>query len=129
MIQTSKSTQTDYPFGISKYACRKKVYTLTIGRQVYPDMSNKTKTLLPWYLGYNGNNDGIQCIVAGDNGYDTNQAALNHGLNNHWARNNTPWSWGYLKREDVPVHFAIADAWTTGDMYQVIRSLYNSSPV
>lgn len=81
-------------------------------------MSDKTETLLPWYLGYQGNNDAIQCMVAGSNGYRANRAALNDGLNNHWARNNTPWSWGYLKRNDIPVQFAIADAWTTGDMYQ-----------
>ncbi|KAJ5167325.1 phosphoesterase family-domain-containing protein [Penicillium canariense] len=89
-------------------------------QQVDPDMSTATNTLLPWYLGYKGGdwNDAIQCMAAGDNGYQDNQAALNHGLNNHWARNNTPWSWGYYKREDIPVQFAIAEGWTSGDMYQ-----------
>jgi phospholipase C len=84
-------------------------------------MSTATNTLLPWYLGYQGgdSNEAIQCMAAGDNGYQDNQAALNHGLNNHWARNNTPWSWGYFKREDIPVQFAIAEGWTSGDMYQV----------
>jgi phospholipase C len=84
-------------------------------------MSTATKTLLPWYLGYQGgdSNEAIQCMAAGDNGYHDNQAALNYGLNNHWARNNTPWSWGYYKREDIPVQFAIAEGWTSGDMYQV----------
>ncbi|KAE8421216.1 phosphoesterase family-domain-containing protein [Aspergillus pseudocaelatus] len=87
---------------------------------VEPSMSNATKTLLPWYLGYQGgdSNEAIQCITPGDNGYQENQASLNHGLNNYWARNNTPWSWGYFKREDIPVHFAIAEGWTSGDMYQ-----------
>ncbi|KAJ5901667.1 hypothetical protein N7495_002195 [Penicillium taxi] len=89
-------------------------------QKVDPSMSNKTTSLLPWYLGYQGGNstDAIQCMAAGDNGYQDNQAALNGGLNNHWARNNTPWSWGYLKRSDVPIHFAIAEGWTSGDMYQ-----------
>ncbi|KAJ5578571.1 phosphoesterase family-domain-containing protein [Penicillium hispanicum] len=89
-------------------------------QQVDPDMSTETKTLLPWYLGYKGGHwfDTIQCIAAGDNGYRANQAALNHGLNNHWARNNTPWSWSYYKRRDIPVQFAIAEGWTSGDMYQ-----------
>lgn len=84
-------------------------------------MSTATNTLLPWYLGYQGgdSNEAIQCMAAGDNGYHDNQAALNHGLNNHWARNNTPWSWGYYKRQDIPVQFAIAEGWTSGDMYQV----------
>jgi phospholipase C len=84
-------------------------------------MSTATNALLPWYLGYQGgdSNEAIQCMDAGDNGYHDNQAALNHGLNNHWARNNTPWSWGYYKRQDIPVQFAIAEGWTAGDMYQV----------
>ncbi|KAJ5614642.1 phosphoesterase family-domain-containing protein [Penicillium herquei] len=87
---------------------------------VDPGMSNKTNNLLPWYLGYEGGDslDAIQCMTAGDNGYQDNQAAYNHGLNNHWARNNTPWSWGYFKRQDIPVQFAIAEGWTSGDMYQ-----------
>ncbi|KAI9042194.1 nonhemolytic phospholipases C family protein [Aspergillus affinis] len=89
-------------------------------QKVDPDMSTEAKTLLPWYLGYRGGywNDAIQCMVAGSNGYEENQASLNHDLNDNWARNNTPWSWGYLKRNDVPVQFAVADGWTTGDMYQ-----------
>lgn len=84
-------------------------------------MSSKAKTLLPWYLGHEGNHDAIQCMVAGSNGYKANHASLNHGLNNHWARNNTPWSWGYYKREDLAVQYAIADGWTAGDMYQVAQ--------
>lgn len=116
MTQMSKSTMGCLS-GISEYTQRS-IATLTIWRQVDPDMSDKTETLLPWYLGYQGNHDGIQCMVAGSNGYRANHASLNDGLNNHWARNNTPWSWGYLKRNDIPVQFAIADGWTTGDMYQ-----------
>ncbi|KAJ5259435.1 phosphoesterase family-domain-containing protein [Penicillium angulare] len=87
---------------------------------VDPSMSTEANTLLPWYLGYEGGDslDAIQCMTAGDNGYQDNQAAYNQGLNNHWARNNTPWSWGYYKRQDIPVQFAIAEGWTSGDMYQ-----------
>ncbi|KAJ5089266.1 hypothetical protein N7532_007950 [Penicillium argentinense] len=89
-------------------------------QQVDPDMSDRTNTLLPFYLGWKGGEtlDSIQCMAAGDNGYYANQAAYNHGLNNHWALNNTPWSWGYYKRDDIPVQFAIAEGWTSADMYQ-----------
>ncbi|PGH33019.1 phospholipase C [[Emmonsia] crescens] len=84
------------------------------------NMSNDTETLLPWYLGYlQGNwSQAIQCMAAGSNGYAENHASINGGLNDGWARNNTPWSWGYLKRQDLPVQFAIAEGWTIGDMYQ-----------
>ncbi|KAL2368122.1 hypothetical protein RJZ57_007499 [Blastomyces gilchristii] len=83
-------------------------------------LSNDTDTLLPWYLGYLGGNwsQAIQCMAAGSNGYTENHASINGGLNDGWARNNTPWSWGYLKRQDLPVQFAIAEGWTIGDMYQ-----------
>jgi phospholipase C len=84
-------------------------------------MSNASDTLLPWYLAYPGGDwhGAIQCMTAGDNSYQANQAALNYGLNNHWATRNTPESWGYYKREDIPIQFAIAEGWTSGDMYQV----------
>jgi phospholipase C len=52
-----------------------------------------------------------------------NQGALNGGLNNLWALNNTPWSWGHFKRDELPVHFGIAEGWTVADMYQVSYSL------
>ena len=84
-------------------------------------MSNATDFLLPFHLNYLGGNwtDATQCMEAGDNGWQDNHGALNGDLNNKWAVNNTPWSWGYYKREDLPVHFAIAESWTVGDMYQV----------
>jgi len=40
-------------------------------------------------------------------------------LSNKWVSTNTPYSWGYFDRADVPVHFDIAEGWTVGDMYQV----------
>lgn len=125
MTPTSKSTMMDSRYGTSEFKLQRSpaIHSkLTIARrQVDPNMSTKTSALLPWYLGYKGGDwiDAIQCMAAGDNGYQDNQAALNYGLNNHWARNNTPWSWGYFKRDDIPVQFAIAEGWTSGDMYQV----------
>lgn len=110
-----------YLFGISQFCPLSDARPLlTSPRKVDPHMSTEAETLLPWYLGYKGGywTDAIQCMVAGSNGYEENQASLNHDLNNNWARNNTPWSWGYLKRSDLPVQFAVAEGWTTGDMYQ-----------
>ncbi|CAN8103510.1 unnamed protein product [Discula destructiva] len=82
--------------------------------------SNITDHLLPWYLNYEGGDwtDATQCMVAGDNGWQDNHGALNGGLNNQWVLHNTPWSWGYYRRSDLPVHFGIAEGWTVGDMYQ-----------
>ncbi|KAF8830775.1 hypothetical protein HHX47_DHR2001047 [Lentinula edodes] len=35
-----------------------------------------------------------------------------------WVEANMPQSWGHFRRSDLPVHFAIAEGWTVGDMYQ-----------
>jgi hypothetical protein len=88
-------------------------------------LTNKTDTLLPFYLNYLGGNwsEATQCLIAGNNGWDSNHGALNADRNNKWALANTPWSWGYFKRADLPVHFAIAEGWTVGDMYQVCLAL------
>ncbi|KAF3912765.1 hypothetical protein ABW20_dc0105965 [Dactylellina cionopaga] len=96
------------------------------GRSVFYQDVIKTKStpaeyLLPWHLNYLGgvwSQGATQCMAAGDNGWTSNHAALNGDQNNKWAINNTAWSWGYFKREDIPVHFAIAEGWTVGDMYQ-----------
>jgi hypothetical protein len=94
---------------------------VTSHRDVNSTLTNATDSLLPFYLNYLGGkwDEATQCMVAGDNGWNDNHAALNGDLNNKWALNNTPWSWGYFKRAELPVHFAIAEGWTVGDMYQV----------
>ena len=95
------------------------------GTPVWQQVVNSALTtnasyLLPWYLNYEGGDflEATQCTNAGSNGYQANHAALNGDLNNHWATNNTPWSWAHFKRSDIPVQYSIADAWTVGDMYQ-----------
>lgn len=87
---------------------------------VNSNVTNNATYLLPFYLNWEGGNrtESTQCMLAGDNGWQDNHAAINGDLNNHWATNNTPWSWGFYKRSDLPVQFAIADGWTVGDMYQ-----------
>ncbi|ETI23478.1 hypothetical protein G647_05280 [Cladophialophora carrionii CBS 160.54] len=95
------------------------------GKSVWYQKLNKTITkdadyLLPFYLNELGGHwlNATQCMDAGSNGYEENHLAYNGGLNDHWALNNTPWSWGYYKRNDLPVQFALAEGWTVGDMYQ-----------
>ncbi|KAK3940216.1 putative phospholipase [Diplogelasinospora grovesii] len=87
---------------------------------VWQQPVNASTYLNPWYLNYLGGDwlNATQCMSAGSNGWTENQLAYDHGLNDHWAANNTPWSWGHFKRSDIPVQFAIAEGWTVGDMYQ-----------
>ncbi|PLB33161.1 nonhemolytic phospholipases C family protein [Aspergillus candidus] len=90
-------------------------------QKVNPILSKGAEHLLPWHLGYKDTEywtDAIQCLIAGSNFYYGNQGAVNHGKNDLWAKTQTPWSWGYYKRQDLPVQYALAEGWTTGDMYQ-----------
>ncbi|KAH8816010.1 non-hemolytic phospholipase C precursor [Xylogone sp. PMI_703] len=89
-------------------------------QEVIPEMSPLTDHLLPFYLNAEGGYylNATQCMQAGSNLWAPNHAALNGGLNNHWPMNNSQWSWGYFKKEDIPVHFGIAESWTVADMYQ-----------
>lgn len=88
---------------------------------VTPAMSPNAKYVKPWYINYLGGDwvDATQCMYGGSNGWYNNHAAWNHGLNDHWAANNTPWSIGFYKRQDVPTQWALAENWVIGDMYQV----------
>ncbi|PHH89358.1 hypothetical protein CDD83_6204 [Cordyceps sp. RAO-2017] len=85
-----------------------------------PKMTNDTKHISPWYLNYLGGNwsEATQCMIAGSNGWNENHAAWNHGTNDHWATNNTPWSIGFYKREDLPTQWALVENWIVADMYQ-----------
>ncbi|TVY91411.1 Phospholipase C [Lachnellula willkommii] len=92
----------------------------TFQQKVPPDISTEAETLLPYYINYLGGNwtESTQCTGAGQNSFQNNQACLNNDLNNLWAVNNTPTSWAHFRRQDVPVQFSIAEAWTVADMYQ-----------
>lgn len=84
------------------------------------NLTTKANSLLPWDLNYLGGdyNEATQCMEAGSNGWDANHAALNNDQNDNWPVGNTPWSWGHFTRKDVPNHWAIAEGFTVGDMYQ-----------
>jgi len=86
--------------------------------------TNLADQLTPWYINYLGGEwlDATQCMGAGDNGWEAMHAALNGGLTNQWASTNTPYSIGFFKRQDIPVHFDIYEGWTVGDMYQVSQA-------
>ncbi|KAF8522873.1 hypothetical protein JB92DRAFT_2886613 [Gautieria morchelliformis] len=67
------------------------------------------------YIAQNGNpvwfqkgnlSEATQCMVAG---WTANHNAFANGDNNLWALDNTPFSLGYYKRQDLPTHFGIAE--------------------
>lgn len=76
--------------------------------------------LKPWHLNYLGGDwkEKTQCIYSGSNGWTANHKAWNHGTNDHWAIDQNPYSIGFFKKEDIPLHFALAENWVVGDAYQ-----------
>jgi phospholipase C len=81
-------------------------------------LTDKADWMLPYWFNYLGGEESwnkSQCLCAGANNWIPTQQALNGGLNNMWAQIDKPQSWGYFKREDLPYHFALADAYTIGD--------------
>ncbi|KAK7202940.1 hypothetical protein BZA70DRAFT_228980, partial [Myxozyma melibiosi] len=83
-----------------------------------PTDSDEAEYLLPYYLAANSSyKEGIQCTNAGSNDWIENHGAWNNGEINGWVTNNSERAWGYLRRDDVPTHFEVAEAWTVGDMY------------
>lgn len=97
----------------------KSVFHQPVDSSVKPHPPKDVDELLPWYLNYQGGDwtKRTQCMIAGDNDWRTNQAAWNKGEIDRWARNNTPYSIGYYRRDDLPIHFSLAENFIVGDSY------------
>jgi phospholipase C len=52
-----------------------------------------------------------------DHGWPATHNCWNHGQYDQWAVQNGPMVMGYMTREDLPYHYALADAFTVGDAY------------
>ncbi|KAG5929223.1 hypothetical protein E4U53_002493 [Claviceps sorghi] len=79
---------------------------------------NGVDILKPWHINYLGGEwtSATQCMGAGDNGWKAMHSAFSGGLGNNWTQADGPYSLGYYKRQDIPTHFDIAEAWTVADM-------------
>jgi phospholipase C len=52
-----------------------------------------------------------------DHGWPATHDCWNDGRYDQWAVQNGPMTMGYMTREDLPYHYALADAFTVGDAY------------
>lgn len=75
--------------------------------------------LKPFYLNWAGGDwkEKTQCMIAGLNDWVLNQAAYHKGEIDRWALKNSAYSIGYLKEDDIPIQWKLADEFTVGDMY------------
>ena len=60
---------------------------------------------------------GLQFIQDLAHGWNDGHAAFNGGRYDQWVQAKTPTTMAYLTREDIPFHYALADAFTICDAY------------
>ncbi|CZR53328.1 related to phospholipase C [Phialocephala subalpina] len=70
----------------------------TFQQKVNDGLSTQATSLLPFYINYLGR--------------------ANWTAASQCASDNTAMSWTHFKRQDLPLHFALAEGWTLADMYQ-----------
>lgn len=60
-----------------------------------------------------------------DHGWTATHNAWNQGQYDNWAIQNGPMVMSYMTRDDLPYHYALADAFTVGDNYHSIMGPTN----
>jgi phospholipase C len=80
-----------------------------------PSKANPAQPVLPFRL--NTLTTSAQCIGDLDHSWYKTQAAIDGGRYDQWPANKTDMTMGYHVREDIPFHYALADAFTVCDHY------------
>jgi len=60
---------------------------------------------------------GLTYLPGTDHGWSGTHAAWNLGQYDNWAIQKGPMAMSYMTRNDIPYHYALADAFTVGDAY------------
>ncbi|MEV0038357.1 phosphocholine-specific phospholipase C [Streptomyces sp. NPDC050804] len=84
------------------------------GRSVW-HQSDGTKDVLPYHP--DAEDLGMQFIAGLDHDWAGGHQAWNQGRYDQWIPAKSPGTMAYLKREDIPFHYALADAFTVCDAY------------
>ena len=111
--------------GVRGYADPTAIKLKSTGRPVFyqPDPANPDGYLLPFHL--DTRTTAAQAIPSTGHGWPVQHAALNGGAMDSWVTAHTeydgastgPFTMGYYERQDIPFHFALADAFTIFDNY------------
>jgi phospholipase C len=88
--------------------------TLPTGRDVF-HQPNGAGEVLPFHP--NLDDLGLAFLQDLDHGWDNGHQVINHGLYDQWVPNKTAATMAYLARQDIPFHYALADAFTICDAY------------
>jgi phospholipase C len=110
--------------GVRGFGDRHALRLLT-GRSVFhqPDALNPDGYELPFHL--DSKRTSAECVIDLSHAWDVQHAAFNHGAMDGWiaahraADGNAagPMTMGYYERQDIPFHYALADAFTICDGY------------
>src|ERR1700733_13254094 len=60
---------------------------------------------------------GLTYLPGTDHSWPTQHEGWNQGQHDGWPTSKGPITMGYVNREDIPYHYALADAFTVGDAY------------
>src|SRR3546814_158142 len=97
---------------------------LSTGKNVFhqPDPANRDGYLLPFHLDTFSTN--AQKLPSTSHEWTVQHQAWNHGRMDQWLPAHRtadgahgPYTMGYFKREDIPFHYALAEAFTICDAY------------
>ncbi|WP_035059381.1 phosphocholine-specific phospholipase C [Andreprevotia chitinilytica] len=93
--------------------------TLPNGLPVWfqPRKEDQTQTVLPFRYDTTNPNVNAQCVGGLPHNWATSHAAINNGKNDQWAVQKSNLTMGYHTRDDIPFHYALADAFTVCDHY------------
>ncbi|WP_414445089.1 phosphocholine-specific phospholipase C [Burkholderia sp. 22PA0106] len=93
--------------------------TLPNGQPVWfqPRQEDKTKTVAPFRYDTTNPSVNAQCIGGLPHTWATTHGAINGGRGDQWAAQKTNLTMGYHTRDDIPFHYAMADAFTVCDHY------------
>lgn len=89
----------------------------TDGRPVWsqPRQNTPEQIVLPFHL--STKTSSAQCVLDLDHSWYPTHRAIAAGRNDRWPANKSDLTMGYYLREDIPYHYALADAFTICDNY------------
>jgi phospholipase C len=81
--------------------------------------SNGVEVVPPFHVNPTGaiGNPGLTYLPGTDHSWEATHGCWNNGHYDRWAITNGPMVMSYNTREDLPYHYALADAFTVGDAY------------
>jgi phospholipase C len=79
--------------------------------------ANGVDVIPPFRVNPNGANPGLTYLPGTNHSWQNTHECVNEGQYDSWPVTNGPMVMSYLTREDIPYHYALADAFTVGDAY------------